>query len=196
MEASKSVFNGYCDHMLWKDFLEFKNIILEEKLSIKFKNGHIKPLRLKPLRMNPFQNYGFKLQEDFSEDGIRVFLEKGLWSFQILLILQIWDKSDVPKTFQKQFWKLDSKPKKPRFHVSTKPWFRKIPCGLFSKPLKEGIFSVSGIFIENYLRNLTCWEKSKNRFGLSEPKLSKNFFNTQTFVHYLLDSVIRALEKA
>jgi hypothetical protein len=30
------------------------------------------------------------------------------------------------------------------------------PCGLFPKPLKEGIFSVSGIFIGDYLRNLTC----------------------------------------
>jgi hypothetical protein len=26
--------------MLWKDFLEFKNIILEEKLSKKYKNGN------------------------------------------------------------------------------------------------------------------------------------------------------------
>jgi hypothetical protein len=28
---------------------------------------------------------------------------------------------------------------------------------------------VSGIFIEDYLRNLTCWEKSTNRFGLFSP---------------------------
>jgi hypothetical protein len=32
----------------------------------------------------------------------------------------------------------------------------------FPKPLKVGIFSVSGKFIEDYSRNLTCWEKSKN----------------------------------
>jgi hypothetical protein len=42
------------------------------------------------------------------------------------------------------------------------------------KPLKQGIFRVSGIFIEDYLRNLTCWEKSKYRFGINAPKLSKN----------------------
>jgi hypothetical protein len=40
--------------------------------------------------------------------------------------------------------------------------------------VKEEIFSVSGIFIEDYLKNLKCWEKSNNRFGLSASKLSKN----------------------
>jgi hypothetical protein len=45
---------------------------------------------------------------------------------------------------------------------------------LSPRPLKEGIFSVSEIFIEDYLRNLTSWEKSKN----SAPKS----------VHYLLGS--------
>jgi hypothetical protein len=53
--------------------------------------------------------------------------------------------------------------------------FGKIPCGLFPKPLNKGIFSVFGRFIEDYLRNLTCWKKSKNRFGLNTPKLNKNF---------------------
>jgi hypothetical protein len=43
-----------------------------------------------------------------------------------------------------------------------------------TKPLKEGILSVSGIFIEDYLRNLTCWEKFENRDALSAPKLRKN----------------------
>jgi hypothetical protein len=38
----------------------------------------------------------------------------------------------------------------------------------------KDILSVFGRFIEDYLRNLKCWEKSKNRFGLSAPKLSKN----------------------
>jgi hypothetical protein len=33
-----------------------------------------------------FQNYVFKLQEEFSEHEIRVFLEKGLGSFQAFLI--------------------------------------------------------------------------------------------------------------
>jgi hypothetical protein len=37
-----SVLKVYSDLKLWKDFLEFKNIILEEKLSKKFKNGHQK----------------------------------------------------------------------------------------------------------------------------------------------------------
>jgi hypothetical protein len=120
-----------------------------------------------------FQNDVFKLQKDFSKHEIRVFLEKRLGCFQTFLILQIWDKPDVLETFQKQFWKLDSKAKKPRLLC-----FRKIPCGLFPKPLKEGIFSVSEIFIEDYLSNLTCW--SKNRFELSAPKLSKSrrFFST------------------
>jgi hypothetical protein len=36
-----------------------------------------------------FQNNVFKLKEDFSEHVIRVFLEKGLGSLQIFLILQI-----------------------------------------------------------------------------------------------------------
>jgi hypothetical protein len=40
--------------------------------------------------------------------------------------------------------------------------------------LSKKEFGVSGIFIEDYLRNLTCWEKSKNKFGLSTPKSSKN----------------------
>jgi hypothetical protein len=49
------------------------------------------------------QNDVFKLQEDFSEHGIRVFLEKGLGSFQIFLILQILDEPEVIKRFLKQF---------------------------------------------------------------------------------------------
>jgi hypothetical protein len=36
-----------------------------------------------------FQNDVFEIQEDFSELGIRVFLENGLGSFQTFLILQI-----------------------------------------------------------------------------------------------------------
>jgi hypothetical protein len=61
-----------------------------------------------------FQNNIFKLQEDFSELRIRVILENGIGSFQTFLILQIWDKPEVLKRFQKQFWKLDLNPKKPR----------------------------------------------------------------------------------
>jgi hypothetical protein len=36
-----------------------------------------------------FHNDVFKLQKDFSELGIRVFLDNGLGSFQTFLILQI-----------------------------------------------------------------------------------------------------------
>jgi hypothetical protein len=50
-----------------------------------------------------FQNDVFKLQEDFSEHPISVFLENGLESFQICLILRISDKPEVLKKFQKQF---------------------------------------------------------------------------------------------
>jgi hypothetical protein len=50
-----------------------------------------------------FQNDVFKLHEDFSEHGITVFLENGLGSFQTFLILQISDKPEVLKRFQKQF---------------------------------------------------------------------------------------------
>jgi hypothetical protein len=44
-----------------------------------------------------------KLQEVFSEHGIRVFIENGLGSFQAFLNLQIRDKPEVLKRFQKQF---------------------------------------------------------------------------------------------
>jgi hypothetical protein len=37
--------------------------------------------------------------------------------------------------------------------------FRKIPYGLLPKPLNKDIFSVFGIFTDDYLRNLTFWEK-------------------------------------
>jgi hypothetical protein len=40
--AFGSVLKEYTDLKLLKDFLEFKNIILKEKLSNKFKNGYEK----------------------------------------------------------------------------------------------------------------------------------------------------------
>jgi hypothetical protein len=40
--------------------------------------------------------------------------------------------------------------------------------------LHKSIFSVFGRFIEEYLRSLTGWGNSKNRFELSIPKSSKN----------------------
>jgi hypothetical protein len=54
-----------------------------------------------------FQNDYFKFQEVFSELEIRLFLENGLGSCQTFLILQICDKLDVLKRFQKQLIKLD-----------------------------------------------------------------------------------------
>jgi hypothetical protein len=50
-----------------------------------------------------FQNEVFKFQEIFSELGIRVILENGLESFQEFFILQICDKPEKLKRFQKQF---------------------------------------------------------------------------------------------
>jgi hypothetical protein len=49
-----------------------------------------------------FQNDVLKLEEVFSELEIRVFLENGLGSFQTFFILQISDKPEVLKRFQKQ----------------------------------------------------------------------------------------------
>jgi hypothetical protein len=59
--------------------LEFKNIILEEKLSNKFKNGHEKFLASTIFEFCGqffFQNEVFKLQKDFPELVLRLFLEK------------------------------------------------------------------------------------------------------------------------
>jgi hypothetical protein len=50
-----------------------------------------------------FQNNVFKFQEDFPEHGIRVFLGNGLGNFQAFLILQISNKLEVLKRFQKKF---------------------------------------------------------------------------------------------
>jgi hypothetical protein len=50
-----------------------------------------------------FQNDVFKLQEDFLEHKIREFHENGLGNFQAFFILQISDKPEVLKRFQKQF---------------------------------------------------------------------------------------------
>jgi hypothetical protein len=45
----------------------------------------------------------------------------------------------------------------------------------FFLSLNKGIFSVFRRFIEDYLRTLMCWEKSKNRIG-SKNKKNKNLF--------------------
>jgi hypothetical protein len=39
----------------------------------------------------------------------------------------------------------------------------------------QTIYSVFGRYIEDYIKNLTCWKKSKNRFGLNAPKLIFSF---------------------
>jgi hypothetical protein len=90
-----------------------------------------------------FQNDSFNLQEEFKEFGIRVILENGIGSFQTFLILQIWDKPQMLKRFQKQFWKLDSKP---RETTHTLVFVNYI--GLFPKPFNKSIFSVFGRCIE------------------------------------------------
>jgi hypothetical protein len=59
----------------------------------------------------------------------------------------------------------------------------------FSMPLNEDIFGIFGRFIEDYIRNLTCWKKYENRFGLSALKLSKNhrfFLKTKSCWEVLL----------
>jgi hypothetical protein len=61
-----------------------------------------------------FQNDIFKLQEDFSELGIRVIFENGIRSFQTFLILQIWRKPKVLKDFKNSFENLKQNLKKPR----------------------------------------------------------------------------------
>jgi hypothetical protein len=50
-----------------------------------------------------FQNDVFKLQENFSGLGIRVFLENEMRSFQTFFILQILNKPELLKRIQKQF---------------------------------------------------------------------------------------------
>jgi hypothetical protein len=71
------------------------------------------------IRQFHYENDILKLQEVFSDHGIRVFLENGLESFQAYLILQIRDTPEMLKRFQKQI-------------------FRKIPCCIFTEPLNWG----------------------------------------------------------
>jgi hypothetical protein len=96
------------DPELWKVFLEFKNIILEEKWSNQLKNirEHFSGVRVSmvlellawiswnhedqkytgQLFLNLLQIVVFKIQEVISELEIRVFLENGLRSVQKCLI--------------------------------------------------------------------------------------------------------------
>jgi hypothetical protein len=75
------------------------------------------------------------------------------------------------KKFPKTFLKTKLKTKETTYTLV----FGRRPSWVFPKPLNlDIIFSVFGRFIEDYIRILTFWEKSKNRFGLSAPKLTKN----------------------
>jgi hypothetical protein len=118
--------------------VEFKNIILEEQLSNKFKKGNENFSGFVPF-LNLLDNCSSKM----------MFLkhQESQYSRHFFFIFET--KTEVLKRFQKQLCK--------------------ITCGPFPMPLKKGIFSVFGRFIDDYLRNLTCWEKSEIRFGLCAP---------------------------
>jgi hypothetical protein len=114
------------------------------------------------------QNDVFKLQEVFSDHGIRI--EKGLEASRHFLFYRFYrSDKNIPKTFLKTRHKI----------------FLKLPCCLFSKPLEEGIFSVSGIFIEDYLRSLTCRENLKTDTEVSIVA----FFTTRTIFFFFNNDV-------
>jgi hypothetical protein len=64
---------------------------------------------------------------------------------------------------------------------------------LFPKPLNKGMCSIFGRFIEDYNRDLTCWEKSKyaaqNQFKIVSLARGKKIS------HFLLGCVISQCEK-
>jgi hypothetical protein len=111
----KNVFGIFLASLARERFLEFKNIILEATINCPINSktvmknfSHVRllchslnfmvlahPSKKSQNHGNPFfvfvgqfsfQNDAFKLKEVFSEDGIRVFLENGLGSFQAFLI--------------------------------------------------------------------------------------------------------------
>jgi hypothetical protein len=182
--------------MLWEVFLEFKIIILEVKLSNKFRNdqenfsGVDYPSKKSQNHGNSYawkifmiifeyirqffsQNDVFKLQAHFPELGIRVFLENVLGTFQTFLILQIWDKLEVLKIFQKEFWKLNSKQMKPPIL-----WISENTLFSLSKDTQLRHFFV---FLEDSFRIISgVW---RERFGFRALKLNKNrwfFYKTKT----------------
>jgi hypothetical protein len=110
-----------------------------------------------------FQNDIFKLQKDFSELVTRVFLENGLESFQLFFLFYRFETNQRCKKDSKNRFEKNTQNQRNHIYFG----FRKIRCGLIPKPLNKGMSSVFERFIEEYLRNLTCWEKSENRFGLS-----------------------------
>jgi hypothetical protein len=104
--------------------------------------------------------FGFK--SSFQNCFWNVFSTSGL--SRICKIRNVWK---LPSLFswntlipcsEKTSWSLKTSFWKKNCQINSKT----VKNSLFPKLLKEGIKSVSGIFIEDYLRNLTCWEKSKN----------------------------------
>jgi hypothetical protein len=53
--------------------------------------------------------------------------------------------------------------------------------------LSEGIFIVFGRFIEKYLRNLTCWEKSKKQIRIQK---NRWYFSEDYFFNIFVGSVV------
>jgi hypothetical protein len=94
-----------------------------------------------------FQNYVFKLQEDFLQLKIR-----RTWQFPDITyftdLIHTKDAKKIPKTVLKT-----------RHKTKEITYNLMLPCGLFLKPLNKDIFSIFGRFIEYYLRNLTGWKK-------------------------------------
>jgi hypothetical protein len=89
----------------------------------------------------------------------------------IFFILQISDKPELQKDSKNSFENYRLKTKETAYSYFG---FRKIPCDFFPKPLNKDMFSVFGRFIKDYLRNLTCWEKSKHTVAISCSKSIKN----------------------
>jgi hypothetical protein len=104
----------------------------------------------------------FNLLDNFSSKMVFLNDKKSFQSLRSEYSLKIWKFSDI---FYFTDLMRQTKDKKiPRtilkIRLKTKVYFcfRKIPCGLIPKPLNVRFFTVFGRFIENYLRNLTCWE--------------------------------------
>jgi hypothetical protein len=131
--------------------LEFKNIIFEEKLLNKFKNGHEK-FRKKS------QNHGKPTREKFSWPYMNLldnFASK--WYFlNPRRLCRAWNQSTAwewSREFPSIFYFTDLR------QTSLKTVLRiglktKLHCGLFPKALIKGISGVFGRLIEDYLRNV------------------------------------------
>jgi hypothetical protein len=105
--------------------------------------------------LNFLDNYSYKMiflnsKKSFQSMGSEYSLKRD-WKFPEMSYFIDLRQTRCANNIPIQFWNLISKPKKPGLL-----WFCKIHCCRFPKPLKEGIFSVSGIFIKDYLRNQMC----------------------------------------